>query len=193
MDKVAPGRTYITPEVVLTPEEKARNPLHVATDLCKADAPIRVRLGNVKRASSIFEDRREYLFAAQAARRAGDLALMICGVPTVESLTQYKNAIALYEKLIQDNLKDGLLKSAADAALGKGEVFGKLGLFAMKTDEHFRALDLLARDYWHMEASGVAKGLGLVEEARKYEDLASKPRSYYIGAAEAAAKASARA
>ena len=191
-DKLAP-RTYITPEARLTLEEKDRNPLHVATDLCKAEAPILARLENVKRASSIFEDRKGYLFAAQAARKAGDLALRIYCVPTVESLSQYKNAIALYEKRIQDSLKDGSLKSAADAALGKGEVLGKLGLFAMKKDEHFRALDLLAKDYWHMEASGVAEGLGLVEEAQKYRDLAAKPRSHYITAAVDAAKASVRA
>jgi hypothetical protein len=195
-DKLARETTYVTPEIRFTPEEAARNPLHVATDLCKKAAPQGELLENLKRASSIFERQRWYLFAARAARKAGDAALgelVMEGMPSVESVRQYKNALALYEKEAQTCLEYGYPKTAAMALLEKGELLGIMESPAERREDLLRALDLLVKEYWYREASEIAQELGLASDAEKYRELDLIPRLDHIKAAEAAAKASFRA
>ena len=137
----------ITPEVELTPDEKARSPLLVATDLVKA--------GNFGRAASIFENEGDPLLAAHAALKAGRAATIKNN--SEEAGKYYDNAVALYEMQIQKCIGDKTFKSAAMAAREMSGLFQERGMPDKADAAQARARDLLKEGGW--KETRTAKGM----------------------------------
>jgi tetratricopeptide (TPR) repeat protein len=154
--------------------------LTVAVDLSNA--------GDFKGAARIFEAAGEYASAARKVEYLGDVAAMKGNAE--ESYEYYVKALDLYEKQIQKCIKEDTLKWAGQAALKKGELFGKLEMQEQADEERSRALDLFVRGYWYDEASQLADELGLSEKAEEYRKAdKEKPRWQCIEDAKSAARA----